>query len=71
MTKSCACGCGRGTDGTWAMGHDRTATALLIKLKYGDTLKFIERHGYGPGGRNLHQEGVEAGLKPKSAYNDP
>ena len=56
MMQECACGCGRSTSANFAPGCDQRARTRLIELKYGTTVHFLERHGYGRGGRNLHQE---------------
>lgn len=53
---------GRETKGNFATGCDQTARTGVIKLEYGDTVKFLERHGYGRGKRNLY-EALEAKKK--------
>ena len=54
----CLCGCGEETHRRWAQGHDSRALWKLIEMRYGSrtTEQFLEYHGYGPGGRNLHQD---------------
>lgn len=53
----CLCGCGGETDRTWVHGHDSRALWNLIEMTHGfrTTEQFLAHHGYGPGGRNLHQ----------------
>lgn len=53
---TCFCGCGQRTDKVWASGHDSKALHGLMHLKYGDTRAFLEKHGYGPGRKNLYEE---------------
>ena len=55
-TQKCVCGCGRETSKNFAEGCDQSARTRLIELKYGTTVQFLEHHGYGRGGRNLHME---------------
>ena len=55
-TQQCVCGCGRETSRDFAEGCDQSARTRLIELKYGTTVQFLEHHGYGRGGRNLHKE---------------
>ena len=55
--RDCLCGCGRKTSRDFASGGcDQFARTAVIKLKYGNTAQFLERHGYGRGGRNLRDE---------------
>ena len=57
-TGDCWCGCGtevsRGA--FFAPGHDKTAESAVIKVVYNTVPEFLERHGFGPGGRNAAEE---------------
>ncbi len=59
--ETCWCGCGEATNegSAFLPGHDRRAESAVIKLRYGSIQKFVEQHGYGPGGKNLRQELAE------------
>ncbi len=55
--ETCWCGCGEVTDGgTFLPGHDRRAESAVIKVEYGSIKRFLEHHGYGPGGKNPQEE---------------
>ncbi len=53
-TETCWCGCGEQTTsgGPFLPGHDRKAESAVIKVEYGSIKRFLEAHGYGPGGKN-------------------
>jgi hypothetical protein len=53
---TCFCGCGEKTDKVWFPGHDSIALHGLLHMRYHDTRGFLEAHGYGPLGKNLHEE---------------
>ena len=38
---------------------DKTAESAIISVEYGGVPKFLDRHGYGPGGKNARQEVAE------------
>ncbi len=60
--RDCLCGCGRKTSGEFASGGcDQFARTAVIGLEYGNTARFLERHGYGRGGRNLRDEDKRRG----------
>jgi hypothetical protein len=68
--KTCWCGCGTRTRGSFAPGHDRVAINTLLKLLYGPTdtaVRFLEAHGYGPSGSNLHEECLRAEARAAEA----
>ena len=57
-TGECWCGCGAETAiGSFFLpGHDKTAESAVIAVEYGGVPEFLNRHGYGPGGKNaIHQ----------------
>jgi hypothetical protein len=53
-TGDCWCGCGaeaaRGS--FFKPGHDKVAESAVINIEYGGVAEFLERHGYGPAGKN-------------------
>ena len=57
-TGECWCGCGIDTAiGSFFLpGHDKTAESAVISVEYGGVPEFLDRHGYGPGGKNARQE---------------
>ena len=60
--RDCLCGCGRETSGEFASGGcDQFARTAVIRLEYGNTARFLERHGYGRDGRNLRDEDKRRG----------
>ena len=60
-TGECWCGCGAETAiGSFFLpGHDKTAESAVISVEYGGVPEFLNRHGYGPGGKNAKQEVAE------------
>lgn len=57
------CGCGGKTSkgAFFVSSHDRTAEAAILKLHFGGTIPgMLAAHGYGPGGKNLHEELAKA-----------
>ncbi len=58
LTGYCYCSCGNevGSRSLFSQGHDRKAESFLIKKKYGGVAQFLIAEGYGPGGKNLHEE---------------
>ena len=52
LTGTCWCGCGEETVKYFASGHDLRAAQAVITVEYGSTAAFLEKHGYGPDGRN-------------------
>lgn len=57
-TGDCWCGCGEetGRGSFFKPGHDKTAESNLITMKYGSVAGFLRELGYGPDGRNLHDD---------------
>ncbi len=53
-TGTCWCGCGQSTSkrAYFVASHDRVAEAAVILAEYGGIPDFLEKHGYGPGGKN-------------------
>lgn len=50
-TGKCFCGCGTdvGLGSFFARGHDKTAEAALLAIRYeGSVARLLERHEYGP-----------------------
>jgi hypothetical protein len=37
-------------------GHDKVAESAVILIEYGGVPEFLDKHGFGPGGRNARQE---------------
>lgn len=54
----CWCGCGADTQiGKFFLsGHDRAAESAVIKVVYGDVVKFLVAHGFTPEGKNPMEE---------------
>ena len=57
-TGECWCGCGAETaiGAFFLPGHDKTAESAVISVEYGGVPEFLNRHGYGPDGKNARQE---------------
>ncbi len=57
-TGDCWCGCGKPAKrgAFFAQGHDKRAESAVIKVEYGSVPDFLEKHGFGPGGKNPSQE---------------
>ena len=57
-TGDCWCGCGepaaRGS--FFVSGHDKRAEAAVVKVEYGSVPDLLDKHGYGPGGKNAAEE---------------
>jgi hypothetical protein len=57
-TGKCWCGCeeevSRGA--FFKQGHDKIAESAVIKVEYRIVPRFLEEHGYGPGGKNPLKE---------------
>jgi hypothetical protein len=56
-TGHCWCGCGSETSigAFFASGHDKIAESAVVKVEYGSVPRLLERHGYGPGGKNAQE----------------
>ena len=56
-TGSCWCGCGDETlrGSFFLAGHDRRAESDVILVEYENVVGFLDRHGYGPGGKNARK----------------
>jgi hypothetical protein len=56
-TGTCWCGCGADTKlGSFFLsGHDKVAESAVVNVEYGGVVQFLDRHGYGPGGKNPRQ----------------
>lgn len=68
-TGDCWCGCGEPTEklgSFFKQGHDRAAEAAVILAEYGSTAQFLDKLGYGPGGRNPRKEAEKARSKTKA-----
>jgi hypothetical protein len=67
-TGECWCGCGEsvGRGAFFVPGHDKRAEAAIVKVEYGSVPDLLDRHGYGPGGKNAH----EALKKYQAEVND-
>ena len=52
-TGQCWCGCGEdAARGSFFLpGHDKKAESAVILVEYGGVPEFLQRHGYGPGGK--------------------
>lgn len=57
-TGDCWCGCGQSlpVGSFFAPGHDKVAESAVILVEYGGVPEFLDKHGFGPGGRNPRQE---------------
>jgi hypothetical protein len=57
-TGYCWCGCEgeTGLGSFFLSGHDKVAESAVILLEYGGVPEFLQRHGFGPGGRNARRE---------------
>lgn len=57
-TGKCWCGCGEATGrgAFFVSGHDKRAEAAIVKVEYGSVPDLLDRHGYGPGGKNAAEE---------------
>lgn len=57
-TGDCWCGCGEETTrgAFFRPGHDKIAESAVIAVDYGGVAELLQRHGYGPGGRNAREE---------------
>lgn len=57
-TGECWCGCGEETRrGSFFLpGHDKVAESAVVAIEYGGVAQLLDRHGYGPGGKNARQE---------------
>lgn len=57
-TGECWCGCGTPTSprAFFAPGHDKRAESAIVKVVYGSVPDLLDHHGYGPGGKNAHEE---------------
>ena len=53
-TGECWCGCGEpaARGAFFVSGHDKRAEAAVIKVEYGSVPDLLDKHGYGPGGKN-------------------
>jgi hypothetical protein len=53
-TGECWCGCGEavGRGAFFKSGHDKKAESAVVMVEYGSVPEFIQKHGYGPGGKN-------------------
>jgi hypothetical protein len=53
-TGVCWCGCEQeASRGAFFLpGHDKKAESRVVIVEYGSVPEFIEKHGYGPGGKN-------------------
>ena len=53
-TGECWCGCGESTavGSFFLSGHDKIAESAVVIVEYGSVPEFIQKHGYGPGGKN-------------------
>lgn len=53
-TGQCWCGCGEDVArGSFFLpGHDKKAESAVILVEYGGVAEFLDRHGYGPEGKN-------------------
>ena len=69
MKRSCLCGCGRSTGATFATGCDQRARTRLIALMYKNTADFLEAHGFGRDGKNLHDAWIDS-LDRRAGGND-
>ncbi|MCF3136829.1 hypothetical protein [Streptomyces olivochromogenes] len=50
-TGQCFCGCGEtvGLGSFFARGHDKTAEAALLAIRYGSSVaRLLDHHGFGP-----------------------
>lgn len=56
-TGDCWCGCGESTaiGAFFVPGHDKRAEAAIVKVEYGSVPDLLDRHGYGPGGKNASE----------------
>jgi hypothetical protein len=56
-TGECWCGCGAETTigAFFVAGHDKVAESAVVIVEYGSVPEFIQKHGYGPGGKNPRQ----------------
>jgi hypothetical protein len=57
-TGVCWCGCEQSVSrgAFFVTGHDKRAESAVIKVEYGIIPTFLEKHGYGPGGKNPSEE---------------
>ena len=57
-TGECWCGCDETTSvgAFFRPGHDKTAESAIVKVVYGSVPELLEKHGFGPGGRNARDE---------------
>jgi hypothetical protein len=57
-TGDCWCGCGHPASrgAFFAQGHDKRAESAVIKVEYGTVPDFLEKHGFGPNGKNPSRE---------------
>lgn len=57
-TGECWCGCGASVSrgAFFVTGHDKRAESAVIKVEYQIIPRFLEEHGYGPGGKNPSEE---------------
>lgn len=55
---TCWCGCRAEVrpGAFFQQGHDKIAEAYVTRRVYGSVAAYVARHGYGPGGRNVHEE---------------
>ena len=60
-TGFCWCGCGAKCpeDIFFRPGHDKVAESAVILVEYGGVPEFLEKHGFGPSGRNARAELAE------------
>jgi hypothetical protein len=56
-TGNCWCGCGQSASqgAFFAPGHDKRAEAAIVKVEYGSVPDLLDKHGYGPGGKNASE----------------
>lgn len=71
-TGECWCGCGAevGLGSFFKPGHDRAAESAVITVEYGSIARFLERHGFGSGGRNAAEELAAWRRRPKGSGSD-
>lgn len=57
-TGVCWCGCEQetGLGSFFRQGHDKFAESVVIAIGYGGVAELLNRHGYGPGGKNARSE---------------
>ena len=67
-TGQCFCGCGAevGKGSFFKTGHDKKAEGDMNAIHHDDSVvkRMIDR-GYGPGGKNLHEEAIAVGVRER------